>query len=241
MRNDYLAHYGVMGMKWGVRNAETQRKYAGASGRSKTKKVANRALTATGRVIRTGAGKAVGRVTAAHRNRKEVKALAKSVGTTRRGMKEFKKLRTQTLRAHDPELVERGMHTLTDSELNLKLTRLNTEKQVRDLAASKRNSVLDTQKKAEEVKKARKERKNASLGATLIKTTYNATVNYAGKKAVDTLFGDLEKKTAKVAKKKQGSSTSAQEAASAGQSVVADVLNVETMSSDTKRLGSGKR
>lgn len=28
-RDECLAHYGVMGMKWGVRNAETQRKYAG--------------------------------------------------------------------------------------------------------------------------------------------------------------------------------------------------------------------
>lgn len=28
-RNEYLEHYGVPGMKWGIRNAETQRKYAG--------------------------------------------------------------------------------------------------------------------------------------------------------------------------------------------------------------------
>ena len=28
----YLAHHGVMGMKWGVRNAETQAKYAGGTG-----------------------------------------------------------------------------------------------------------------------------------------------------------------------------------------------------------------
>ena len=30
--SDYLAHHGVKGMKWGVRNEETQRKYAGGSG-----------------------------------------------------------------------------------------------------------------------------------------------------------------------------------------------------------------
>ena len=28
----YLAHHGVMGMKWGVRNAETQARYAGGTG-----------------------------------------------------------------------------------------------------------------------------------------------------------------------------------------------------------------
>ena len=30
----YLSHHGVMGMKWGVRNAETQAKYAGGHGRA---------------------------------------------------------------------------------------------------------------------------------------------------------------------------------------------------------------
>lgn len=33
----YLAHHGVMGMKWGVRNAETQAKYAGGTGRAARK------------------------------------------------------------------------------------------------------------------------------------------------------------------------------------------------------------
>lgn len=33
MGNAYLAHHGVPGMKWGVRNDETLRKYAGPKGR----------------------------------------------------------------------------------------------------------------------------------------------------------------------------------------------------------------
>lgn len=33
-----LMHYGVMGMKWGVRNAETRRKYAGGKGERKLAK-----------------------------------------------------------------------------------------------------------------------------------------------------------------------------------------------------------
>ena len=41
-RDECLAHYGVPGMKWGVRNAETQRKYAGSGASFRTKRMAKK-------------------------------------------------------------------------------------------------------------------------------------------------------------------------------------------------------
>lgn len=38
----YLAHHGVLGMKWGQRNAETQAKYAGGSGGQRRYRLAQR-------------------------------------------------------------------------------------------------------------------------------------------------------------------------------------------------------
>lgn len=234
-----LEHYGVPGMKWGVWNAETARKRAGGSGRLAKAKRSVR--TDKGLVSRIG-GKLVDSVSksvkASSERRaeaKQVKALAKEQGIKMGQRKAFNQLRRETLRAHDPEAVERGMHTLTDSELTAKITRLEQEKRVRDMSNAKKQASLDNAKKSEEVQKAKKERKASGLGSQMLKSTYNATVNYAGKKAVDTLFNvvGVDQPASKAAAAEKAKATA--RAASAGETIAAEVLSVETVY-DRKKL-----
>lgn len=46
--SEYLEHYGVLGMKWGVRNADTQRKYAGGNNKAYTYKATGKQIAKDG-------------------------------------------------------------------------------------------------------------------------------------------------------------------------------------------------
>lgn len=229
---EYLAHYGVPNMKWGVWNAETTRKYMGGKGRRKARTDKDLKGRFKQKAV-TAARKSAARVSDAIEQRKATKEVAKEQGIKRGQMKAFQQLRKDTLRSHDPEVVERGMHTLTDSELTAKIVRLETEKKVRDLANTNRQTKLDNAKKAEEIKKAAKERKAAGLGSQMLKSTYNATVNYAGKKAVDSLFAGIPSKSGKKTTT-PNRSESVSEATTAGETIAAEVLNVETINESKK-------
>ena len=133
---DYLEHYGVKGMKWGVWNAETRARYS---------HVAKRGLKASGQAAIRGA-KAVKAATKNHMAVNKVKRAAKRQRAHDRrkqrrelGMDPYKyaKLRNRTLKSHDPEVVMRGMHTLTDEELETKINRLQREDVVAKLAANR--------------------------------------------------------------------------------------------------------
>lgn len=158
----HLSHYGVKGMKWGVWNAETRAKYAGGIGRASNTMKAK--LSSAGGSITKGsraAAKMVGRKASSLAssakasttkkieakkaakaekiaNRKDIAQQRKELGMTR---KQYDRLRERTLKSHDPRVVEKGMRTLTDEELNKKLIRLQTEEKISrmstDLASRK--------------------------------------------------------------------------------------------------------
>lgn len=86
-----LAHYGVLGMKWGIRKDRRS-----SSGRVKKSK------------------------------RAEAKRKAEAAKLKR----SQEKLRKQALESHDPEVVAKGMHLLTDEELGMKIKRLTEEHKV---------------------------------------------------------------------------------------------------------------
>ena len=210
MQNEYLAHYGVPGMKWGVRNAETLARYARDAGGRMRKKMAS------------AAGEAFQNLKAKRANRKEARRLAKEATTSHRARREFMKLRKETLRAHDPDKVAKGMHTLTDMELDTKIKRLEAEEKVRKLAKTKKDNAIDTATKQENYKKAKKERRNSGFAASVAKDIgkYAATqgINIGRDLLRRNLGLDLKDKDKK------------DKAKNKGESVVAEVLSATTVS-----------
>lgn len=182
-RSEWLEHHGVKGMKWGVRNSDTLRKYSGPTGNS-PRAIVDKIKKNGPHPLASVKNQLIKRAKAA----KESNDLAtQQVGNrfvNRKQYKAFMKTRQATLRAHDPDLVAKGMHTLTDSELTAKIARLEQEKKVRDLAEAKSRTETNRAISAENYKKAKNDAKASSIGAKLLTSTYNATVNYAGKQIV---------------------------------------------------------
>lgn len=210
MQNEYLAHYGVPGMKWGVRNAETLARYARDAGGRMRKKMAS------------VAGEAFQNLKVKRANRKEAKRLAKEAGTSRKARREFVKLRKETLRAHDPDKVAKGMHTLTDMELDTKIKRLEAEEKVRKLAKTKKDNAIDTATKQENYKKAKKERRNSGFAASVAKDIGK----YAATQGIN-VGRDLLRRNLGLDIKDESKKNKAKDK---GESAVAEVLSAVTVS-----------
>ena len=141
-----LEHHGTKGMKWGIWNAETRAKYLGGMGRKLSSGVKKRAASAKN-AVSAFADKKVSEVKASHAAKKQAKADAKAEAKAEQqavkqqrkelGMSKVKydQLRETTLSSHDPKVVAKGMHTLTDAELDKKLDRLKKEDQIARLSS----------------------------------------------------------------------------------------------------------
>lgn len=127
--NDELMHYGVKGMKWGVRKDRS----SGSSGRTRKKKSA--VSKAVSKAIKKGKA-----VVAANAKKKAEKAeQAKKTTKTSFGTKKQKK--------------DQSYKTLTDEELRKVVQRISLEKQYKTLTATKSGSekVADFMKKGGKV------------------------------------------------------------------------------------------
>lgn len=229
---DLIEHSGVKGMKWGVWNEETRRKYQGGLGRAsntmkaklsmakdsaekgavvakriastsmKTVKVKTAKMAANSKArrevrkqrIQSFKDKTSARISkskekhqAAKEHRKEVNEQRKELGMPR---DKYNKLRDRTLKSHDPSVIAKGMHTLTDDELNQKIDRLTRENKINQLS-------YEQQSKRAEVRKKKNEALSANPFVNVATTVLTDTGKKFGKEAVDKLFGkgkDKDKK-----------------------------------------------
>lgn len=206
-----LEHHGIKGMKWGVRNQETLRKY-GLIGSAKKKasglketlssKVSGLAGSTKSKAINAAVSK-VESAKAKYASKKQQKAeLAQQRKELGMKKKEFDKLRETTLKSHDPRVVAKGMHTLSDEELKIKIKRLQEEEKISKMATSR-------EKSRHEIAKARNEalEKNlfVSLGKDAASKFINSSVQELG---VNTIIKQgaqpvLEKEVKKYANKAQ--------------------------------------
>ena len=177
-----IEHSGVKGMKWGVWNDETKRKYGlgvktkakfagGVDAAKATLKKAAEKLNAKATAKR--AERATAKAAKAQQ-RAELKAQRKELGMSK---KEFDKLRDQTLKSHDPKVVAKGMHTLTDDELKAKINRLYEEDKISSMATKR-------EKERHNVNAARNEALNKNpivqVGKTAAVQFTNKTINELG-------------------------------------------------------------
>ena len=171
---EVLEHYGVIGMKWGVHNKETQRKYGelkspgqrqspGENSKSSTKPQVPESKSITSRVKqRYGAYKELkaqqkadaeakqkAAEEAAKKKAAEDAEIIRKYGVTR---EQHEAIRQATLRSNDPRVVIQGMKHLTDEELDAKIARLEKENKVKGLAVQQRKDAAAAAKAEREAR-----------------------------------------------------------------------------------------
>lgn len=100
----FIAHYGVLGMKWGVRNAETRERYARERKATKARKV----------------------------EMKNINKKRKTAAKTREKMRDLNRAKVKYIRDERLE-ANRNRSLLSDEELNQRINRLQKEQRLNQL------------------------------------------------------------------------------------------------------------
>ena len=207
-----LEHHGTKGMKWGVWNAETRDKYlVGAARKISSAKTAlsKSAAKKVSEMKSSHSAKKTARAeekAAKKQNKADVAEQRKELGMSRA---RYNQLRETTLQSHDPKVVAKGMHTLTDMELDKKLDRLKKEDQIARLSSEQA-----TRKHQEH--KARSEAIKANPLYSIGMNVAGRAIKKATKGAVDPTpgkennSGGNDKKNAGEKEKKTGNEKSSQ-------------------------------
>lgn len=121
-----ISHYGVLGMKWGVRNAETRARY-------------NR----EGRIVGAISSRLDKRKKAIKdyvaRKRNEKQQLKENVAKSGvKNEKQYKEMRKKALTSHDPRTIAENMATLSPDELKYKINQVRLENEMRALVPKSR-------------------------------------------------------------------------------------------------------
>lgn len=190
---EFLAHYGVKGMRWGV--IHKRLKKAISSGASRVSKVLEKKRAKHKKLKKEKAKLKKQRAEAKRKSNEQNKELARAngYGTDPAGMKKFNDVRRTTLTSHDPATIAKGMHTLTDSELKSKINRMKLESEVMNIVEDRDKKANEAATRAANLAKARNEVKSSSIMGQIAKTSGTSIVTNAGKKATDKIFDEVAK------------------------------------------------
>ena len=195
---EFLAHYGVKGMRWGVIRKRV--KATISSGRKRVSKVLKKKQVSFKKTLKEKAKARKKTLKEKVKARKKTRALAKENGNiTPAAMKKFNDVRKTTLASHDPAVVARGMHTLTDSELRKKIDRMKLESEVINIVDDRSKKVNDAADRSAKLAKARNEVKTSSVMGRVVENSTTNILTNAGKKATDKIFDEWYKKSTSAA------------------------------------------
>ena len=200
---EFLAHYGVKGMRWGVIHKRVKK--AISSGASRVSKVLEKKRAKHKKLKKEKAKLKKQRAEANKKSKEQNKELARANGysTDPAGMKKFNDVRRTTLTSHDPATIAKGMHTLTDSELKSKIDRMKLESEVMNIVEDRDKKANESATRAANLAKARNEAESSSIRGQVIKTSATSIITNAGKKATDKIFDKVAEQIVKIEENKK--------------------------------------